>query len=556
MKKKRVSSVRRTFQIIQLLVALLLVFLGVQAALQWRVSREGVNAVGALENEGLPSLASVAALESNLNLYRLRSYELMFVAEDQRPAKAAAADALHQEQVALLAKLQLLITDADGRTHLQQLEASLTNYVAVMARVRGSLDKDFQAAMEILDKEVPGQVKQLDEAAQAVKTHCTAFAAGRTRQTVKAFADTKKAVLALGSSSATFAATVLLLVAISSQRIRGALTELAGRLADASDQTTTSANAVASASQTLAEGASNQAASLEETSASLEEMTSMVKRNAEAALQAKEISGQTRAAADTGANDMEQMRQSMAAIKSSSDEVAKIVKNIDEIAFQTNILALNAAVEAARAGEAGAGFAVVAEEVRNLAQRSAQAARETATRIEDAITKTGQGVEVSGKVARSLKEITEKARVVDDLVGQIAVASQEQAQGISQVNLAVTAMDKVTQSNAATAEESASASQELNSQAAIQKAAVNELLRLVGGQIAAGAKPGSGTSEASAGRNAEVEPSEGRLQLPKPFAPAAHGPQREHGMTAKRTRTPLTSEEKEAALPLGDFKDF
>ncbi len=547
MKKKRVSSVRRTFQIIQLLVALLLVFLGVQGAIQWRVSREGVVAVSGLENEGLPSLASVAALESNLNLYRLRSYELMFVAEEQRPAKAAQADALHQTQLELLAKLQLLITDPDGRSDLQKLETGLTNYVAVMARVRGAIDKDFQGAMEILDKEVPQRVKELDLGAKLVKEHCTDFAAVRTQQTVKAFADTKKVVLALGTSSAGFAAMVLLLVTISSHRIRRALTELAGRLAEGSENTTDSANAVASASQTLAEGASSQAASLEETSASLEEMTSMVRRNADSAQQAKEISGQTRAAADTGAHDMEHMRASMAAIKSSSDEVAKIVKNIDEIAFQTNILALNAAVEAARAGEAGAGFAVVAEEVRNLAQRSAQAARETATRIEDAITKTGQGVEVSGKVAKSLKEIIEKARLVDDLVGQIAVASREQAQGISQVNLAVTAMDKVTQSNAATAEESASAAQELNSQAAIQKAAVGELLAVVGGsqsrapeahQPATKSPPLPGQPKKSGGQTVQ----------------ASH---REHSPAATvRTITPLTRDEKEAALPMGDFKDF
>jgi methyl-accepting chemotaxis protein len=243
----------------------------------------------------------------------------------------------------------------------------------------------------------------------------------------------------------------------------------------------------------------------------------------------------------------------MAAIKASSDEVAKIVKNIDEIAFQTNILALNAAVEAARAGEAGAGFAVVAEEVRNLAQRSAQAARETSGRIEDAINKTGHGVEVSGKVARSLKEIIEKARIVDDLVGQIAAASNEQAQGISQVNLAVTAMDKVTQSNAATAEESASASQELNSQAVIQKAAVDELLALVGGATAA--RPTESTSGATAPDDPLMsEPDE--PAVPTPAFDSRKGNGREPEVKPARRVAPLTPEEMEAALPLGDFKDF
>ncbi len=259
------------------------------------------------------------------------------------------------------------------------------------------------------------------------------------------------------------------------------LLQIAQTLDEGADQVAAASQQVATASQSLADGASTQAASLEETSASLEEITSMVRRNAEASSQAKQLAGETRSAADAGAIDMEQMKVSMAAIKTSSDNVAKIVKTIDEIAFQTNILALNAAVEAARAGEAGAGFAIVADEVRSLAQRSALAARETADKIEDAITKSDFGVTVSGKVAASFGQITTKARSVDDLVGQIATASKEQSEGISQINLAVTQIDKVTQNSAATSEESAAASEELNAQAMGQKQAVSELLALVGG---------------------------------------------------------------------------
>lgn len=249
----------------------------------------------------------------------------------------------------------------------------------------------------------------------------------------------------------------------------------------AADQTSSASGQVAAASQTLAQGASEQAASLEETSAALEELTSMVKRNSDSAQQARELSTQTRTAADASAAGVDRMREAMEAIKASNSDVAKIIKSIDEIAFQTNILALNAAVEAARAGEAGAGFSVVAEEVRNLAQRSALAARETAEKIDDAISKTAQGVQVTGSVADSLQDIILKARQVDDLVGQIATASREQSEGIAQVNLAVTQMDKVTQSNAASAEESASASEELNAQAQSMKTTVAELSALVGG---------------------------------------------------------------------------
>jgi methyl-accepting chemotaxis protein len=210
-------------------------------------------------------------------------------------------------------------------------------------------------------------------------------------------------------------------------------------------------------------------------------MAGMTRRNAENARNAKDIVSQTRVAADAGAADMQEMHAAMDGIKSASDNIAKIMKIIDGIAFQTNILALNAAVEAARAGEAGLGFAVVAEEVRNLAQRSAQAARETAGKIEDCIARSEQGMTVSVKVAKRLEEIAIGVREVDELVAEIATASREQSQGIDQVNIALTQMDTVTQGNAAATEESAGASEELHAQAQMLKSAVGELLVLVNG---------------------------------------------------------------------------
>jgi methyl-accepting chemotaxis protein len=177
---------------------------------------------------------------------------------------------------------------------------------------------------------------------------------------------------------------------------------------------------------------------------------------------------------------MRAMNAAMEAIKTSSDDIAKIIKTIDEIAFQTNILALNAAVEAARAGEAGTGFAVVAEEVRSLAHRSAQAAKETAAKIESAIAKTGQGVDLSQKVTATLNEIVAKARQVDELAAQVAGASGEQARGIKQIDTAVGQMNQITQDNAASAEESAAAAQELNAMAEMMKRSVAQLTELVG----------------------------------------------------------------------------
>ena len=230
---------------------------------------------------------------------------------------------------------------------------------------------------------------------------------------------------------------------------------------------------ISSASMRLAESATEQAASLEETSSALVEISSMTKRNAEHAEASQVLAADTRKAADSGAQAMEEMNRAMQEIKAASDNIAAIIKTIDEIAFQTNILALNAAVEAARAGDAGMGFAVVAEEVRALAQRSASAAKETAAKIEDSIKKSQYGVVVSGKVSQSLSEILGRAKKLDELVREITVGSKEQSEGIHQVTEAITQLDQLTQQNAATAEESASASTEL-------KASADQLDRTIG----------------------------------------------------------------------------
>ena len=312
--------------------------------------------------------------------------------------------------------------------------------------------------------------------------------------------------------------TAIAIVRTTNRRLR----DLASLLDTSSLHVASASTEVASAGQTLAEGATEQAASLEETSASLEELSSMTKRNAESAESAKELANQTRTAADTGATDMAEMSRAMDAIKASSDNIANIIKTIDEIAFQTNILALNAAVEAARAGEAGMGFAVVAEEVRNLAQRSAKAARETAEKIEDSIGKSQHGVAISAKVAAALTQILEKARHVDDLVAQIASASKEQSRGIEQITTAVSQMDQVTQRSAATAEESASAAEELSAQADSLKESVRELLAFVGG---------AGTSTASLPPISMHDGSAVRAATSQPHASARalRMPTRDHG---------------------------
>ena len=306
-----------------------------------------------------------------------------------------------------------------------------------------------------------------------------------------------------------------------------ALHAIAAGLNQGADQVSEASGQVASTSQSLAEGASEQAASLEETSSSLEEMAAMTKRNADNARKANDLAKQTRTEAERGAADMQQMSAAVQAIKNSSDDIAKIIRTIDEIAFQTNILALNAAVEAARAGEAGMGFAVVADEVRNLSQRCAQAAKETSAKIASAITKTGQGVEISDKVVQTLTGIVTRVRQLDDLVGEVANASQEQSQGIEQVNMAVGQMDKVTQTSAASAEELASSSQELAAQAQIMKASVGELLALVDGTDAAHIDHGSLSLASHQGSSRLRQPTGARTAGAKDPA-AGHSKSQEH----------------------------
>ncbi len=273
-----------------------------------------------------------------------------------------------------------------------------------------------------------------------------------------------------------------------------ALDRIAHRLFESATEVAAAAVQVSGSSQSLADGASEQAAALEETSASLEEMSSMTKHNAAHTQEAKQAAGSARASADIGTSQMQAMQGAMKAINAASEDITKILKTIDEIAFQTNILALNAAVEAARAGEHGAGFAVVAEEVRALAQRSAQAAKETAAKIEDSVTKSQQGVQIGAEAAKSFETIQQQIRQLDQLVAQIATSSAEQDQGINQVASAVAQMDKVTQSNAGNAEETASASQQLNGQAQLLKDTVSELQLLVGGQVRTWAAAPSGKS--------------------------------------------------------------
>ena len=390
------------------------------------------------------------------------------------------------------------------------------------------VDKQFSQLKSLL--KVPADIKETETAQQAAVAYRSAMlevmssllalaeisqkraAAGDRMDrlaTEISSAGMERTVTAAGQTTdqlakATFTVQVMMGVSVAlgllgafflSRAITRVLRATTDSLTAGAEQIAAAANQVSGSSQHLAEGASEQAASLEETSATMEEMSGMTKRTAQSANNAKEIAQAARRAADQSATAVSKLNGSMVELKASSSEVAKIVKTIDEIAFQTNILALNAAVEAARAGEAGAGFAVVAEEVRSLAHRCALAAKETAQKIEDALHKTDDGSRISTEVSVSLGGIIELVRKLDGHIVEIATASSEQAQGIEQVNTAVSQMDKLTQSNAAAAEESASAAEEMSAQTAELNGLVGDLLELVGGHRSEGSAEKAPTSD-------------------------------------------------------------
>jgi methyl-accepting chemotaxis protein len=286
--------------------------------------------------------------------------------------------------------------------------------------------------------------------------------------------------MVIGCTAVFFCLALALATKLIAGSISRPINKIVNSITQSSDQVNDAASQVASSSQQLAEGASTTASSLEETSSSLEEMSSMTRNNAAHAREANSISTSARQAAEASDITMAKLTSTMGAINDSSTEINKIIKVIEEIAFQTNLLALNAAVEAARAGEHGKGFAVVADEVRSLAQRAAQAAQETTKLIEASVENAREGAKVTQEVATALEMIGGDIGSISDMLGGIASASEEQARGVEDINAAIFQIDQVTQQNAASAEESSSAAEQLSAQSGQVRIAIHELAALIG----------------------------------------------------------------------------
>ncbi|MBI9088349.1 MAG: chemotaxis protein [Desulfobacterium sp.] len=347
---------------------------------------------------------------------------------------------------------------------------------AIITAIQG-YDKDFNRFAGLMEKQDLADSAMVT-AARGANTVC-ADARADQKTKMDSQISTAERIMLIGTLIAIILGTLMAIII--TRAITKPLNRVIEGLGEGSSQVAAASSQVSSASQSLAEGSSQQAASIEETSSSLEEMSSMTKQNAENAGQADTLMTEANQVVQRANSSMEHLTLSMEEISKASNETSKIIKTIDEIAFQTNLLALNAAVEAARAGEAGAGFAVVAEEVRNLAMRSAEAAKTTAELIEGTVKKIKDGSDLVNQTNQAFTEVAESSSKVGELIGEISEASREQSTGIEQVNTAVSEMDRVTQQNAANAEESASASEEMNAQAESMREFVNELAALVGG---------------------------------------------------------------------------
>ncbi|MBE7542551.1 MAG: methyl-accepting chemotaxis protein [Bryobacteraceae bacterium] len=423
----------------------------------------------------------------------------------------------------LLDEGRTLLVTGEGKVRWEKLDGILEQYRTHSGVLLGHLrEQRFDEANTLQrDRIAPLLAETLDHVAWLVDAQ-QKILAGTTADADSRASMLMVLMLVLCGAAAAVVAFGFRTVWSSNRDLRGITVEIA----KGASQVASAAQQVSSASQSMAQGSSEQAASLEETSASTEEINAMTQKNAENARNAAtEVEQVDRMLKETN-RKLEEMIGSMREINASSEKISKIIKVIDEIAFQTNILALNAAVEAARAGEAGMGFAVVADEVRNLAQRSAQAARDTSELIEESIVRSNEGKTKLDEVAAWVTKVVQNAAQINVLTNEVHVGSQEQARGIEQIAKAVTQMQSLTQSSAANAEESASAGEMMSEQATALNGAVMRLRDLVG----------------SADEQAEREPVRTKPVSVKQPAPAPAA------LAAPRTRDSFPME--------GDFKDF
>jgi methyl-accepting chemotaxis protein/methyl-accepting chemotaxis protein-1 (serine sensor receptor) len=417
---------------------------------------------------------------------------VLFVYAKEAREAAAARELFRKSSAALRSALgemvPLLVTE-EGKQTASHLEATLALWLSGYAEVERLVDAGDNdgATKTLLSRVKPQYVAVGEDSAKLITIFNRLLKADSEAATDQV--STSRWILSL---LVVFGVIVTAMALGIVRSVNHSLRHSAAELLQGSRQVAAAAGQVAGASQSLAQGASEQAATLEETSSSTTEITAITRRNAENTRSVSGLMTETARRVEEANHNLGEMVQSMKEINTSSEKISKIIRVIDEIAFQTNILALNAAVEAARAGEAGMGFAVVADEVRNLAHRSAQAAKDTAALIEESIAKSNEGNQKLQLVAGSIQQVTSSSSKVKQLVDEIDVGSQEQSRGIEQIATAVTQMESVTQRSAASAEQGAAASEELAAQAQALASIVDRVRSLVGDSAAvAPEKPGT-----------------------------------------------------------------
>jgi methyl-accepting chemotaxis protein len=377
-----------------------------------------------------------------------------------------------------LAELRRMTGKSESGSSLERVEQQAGLVVQAQEELRQAMaNQQLDSALSIFGQKLQPRLAGIAREASGLVDEQNRELAAASEASASRSARTRNVTVGLAGLAVVVALFIFWMV-------RGAnvgLQQLAARLSGSANRVASAAGQVSGASRSLAQGASEQAASLEETSASTEEIASITRKNADNALQVASLMQQTEQGAGEVNQTLDRMVEKMKEIDGSSNKIARIIKVIDEIAFQTNILALNAAVEAARAGEAGLGFAVVADEVRNLAQRCAQAARDTALLIEESIATSRDGNARLDQMAGAVRSMTDNTLRVKSLIDEVNLGSQEQSRGMEQIAQAVLQMEKVTQRTAAGAEQSATAGTQLDGHATDLKTLVAEMRAMVGG---------------------------------------------------------------------------